>query len=90
MLEQYAELLGVLSGTIGIIMSLAYFPQAYKIIKRKSSADISLMTFSTFWLGVLIWFFYGLSINNFPLIIANSVGILGTTTVLIVCLKYRK
>ncbi len=90
MLEQYAEVLGILSGTMGTIMSLGYFPQVYKIIKRKSSADISLLTFSVFWLGVLVWFFYGLSINNFPLIIANHVGILGTSTVLVVYFKYRK
>ena len=90
MLEEFAEILGIMAGTIGTIMSLAYFPQAYKLYKRKSSADISPLTFSIFLIGVFIWLLYGFSINNMPLIIANIVGVLGISAVLITYYHYKE
>ncbi len=89
-LEEYAGILGTLAAIFGTAMSLAYFPQIYKLYKRKSAADISLLMFSTFFVGVTIWLLYGFSINNFPLIIANLIGLIGIAGVLIMYFKYRK
>jgi len=90
MLENFAELLGILATIFGICMSLAYFPQVYKIYKRKSSADVSILTFSAFLVGLIVWLLYGISISNLPLIIANAVGVIGASAVIAVCLYYRK
>jgi MtN3 and saliva related transmembrane protein len=85
MLEAYAGMLAIIATFFGAAMSFAYIPQAYKIWKRKSVADISIILFSVLFSGVLIWLFYGISINNIPLIITNSIG---ATTIGIIIVEY--
>lgn len=63
-------------------MGLAYFPQAYKIFKRKSAKDISLLTYTFFGFGIIIWLIYGISISNYPIIISNVVALLGAISVI--------
>ncbi|MCK4634566.1 MAG: hypothetical protein KAT37_01710 [Candidatus Aenigmarchaeota archaeon] len=90
MLEAYAEILALVATIFGILMSAAHFPQALKMYRRKSSADISLLTYSLFFLGVCVWLLYGISISNMPLIASNFVAVVGTILVIIVYFKYRK
>ena len=85
-----AAFLEILVTVFGTIMSLAYIPQALKIIKNKSSKNISLFTFIVLWVGVIIWLLYGLSISNLPVIIANAVGLLGISFVIICYVIYKK
>ncbi len=82
--------LEVLVTVFGTIMSLAYIPQGFKILKNKSSKNISLLTFSILWIGVLIWTIYGFSISNFPIVFANIVGLLGISFVIVCYFMYRK
>lgn len=89
-LEEFAGQLGSIAAVVGTVTALAYFPQAYKIMKRKSVEDISLVTFTLFFLSVIFWLSYGLSINNFPIIVTNSVGIVGVGTVIALYLHYKK
>ena len=84
------EILAILATISGIIMSLGHYPQAIKIIKRKSSKDISLIAYSCFFTGVIIWLLYGISIRNIPLIIANAVGLLGCSFVISVYFIYDR
>jgi uncharacterized protein with PQ loop repeat len=39
----FIEILNFLTAIVGVLMSLGYFPQAYKIYKNKSSKDVSLI-----------------------------------------------
>ena len=90
MLEAYMEILALVATVFGSMMSLAHFPQVIRIYRRKSSADVSLTTYSVFLMGVTVWFLYGLSINNAAIIIANFIGIIGTTSVIATWFKYRQ
>ncbi|MDD5331538.1 MAG: SemiSWEET family transporter [Candidatus Nanoarchaeia archaeon] len=74
---------------MGVIMSFGHFAQTYKILKRKSSADVSLITYSIFTIGVGVWLIYGLSINNIPIIAANATGLIGTLSVVISYFLYK-
>lgn len=80
-------LLAILATISGVTMSFANIPQAIKIFKRKSAKDISAITYATFGVGGLIWFFYGLEIGDWPVMITNSVG---TITVLMVLAGWWK
>ena len=82
-------MLATIATTLGIVSGLAYFPQAYKIIKRKSSKDISLITFSIFLCSILTWLLYGISIKNSPLIIANIINLVGAISVITVYIIYK-
>jgi len=51
--------LGSIAGTIGGICSIvAFFPQAYRIIQRRSASDISLLMYLTIITGAALWMFY--------------------------------
>lgn len=64
--------------TIGVIASVSSIPQAYKIWKTASVADISLTTQLIALFAVVSWFMYGLYIQNKPLIITS-----GLTTIIL-------
>ena len=83
------EILATLAAIFGVLMSLGHFSQAYKIWKRKSAKDVSLITFTIFWLGDMVWLAYGIAIHDWPLMASFTVGVLGTTCVMILALKYR-
>ncbi|MEX2017513.1 MAG: SemiSWEET family transporter [Candidatus Pacearchaeota archaeon] len=83
------EILPLLTTIFGTLMGLAYFPQTYKILKRKSAKDVSLFTYSFFGIGVLIWLVYGISITNYPLIISNAVSLVGTLSVIVAYFTHK-
>jgi MtN3 and saliva related transmembrane protein len=68
-------LLYILATLFGAIGGIANLPQAYKIFKRKSAADISILTYLFIFTGAIIWVLYGIEIMNLPIIIANSFGL---------------
>ena len=74
---------------VGMLMSIGHSPQAYKIYKRKSAKDISLVTASIFAVGDWIWLAYGISIMAWPVIISFSIGVVAASTVLVLALRYR-
>ncbi|MBI2057294.1 hypothetical protein HYT91_03500 [Candidatus Pacearchaeota archaeon] len=77
------EMLPIITTIFGTLMGFAYIPQTYKIFKRRSAKDISLMTYIFFGVGVVIWLIYGISITNYPIIISNVVALLGVCSVIL-------
>lgn len=83
------ELFKIFVTITGVVMSLGYYPQAYKIWKNKSAKNISMSAFTIFALGTSVWLIYGFVIND-PIIIAGFVfGAIGSWTALILALIYR-
>lgn len=76
-------ILSILATVFGSAMAISNFPQAYKIFKRRSAKDISLITYIVLGIGAIIWVLYGIEIESFPLVISNLLGILGVALVLI-------
>jgi len=66
--------LSILATIVGIISGVGNLPQAYKIFKRKSAKDISILTYSIFFIAEVIWFLYGIELKNSPLIISYLFG----------------
>jgi len=83
------EILTILATVAGALMALANYPQAIKILKRKSSKDVSLLTFSIILLGTIIWFVYGISIGNLPVIVSYGIGLTGSSFVVVAYFIYR-
>ena len=69
--------------------TVAFFPQAVKVWKTKSTKDISLYMFIIFTIGVFSWLIYGITISDFPLMLANAVTLLLSLFILIYKLKYK-
>lgn len=77
------EFIGLVAG---VLTSVSFIPQAVKVIRTRNTESISLVTYSFFCVGVMLWIGYGLvqqlpaiyicnSITLFPAIIVLSVKI---------------
>jgi len=78
---------------VGLIAALfttvSLFPQVIKIYKTKSTRDISTGMFMLFCGGVFLWFIYGVLVNDFPIIIANSLAFIQALVILFFKIKYK-
>ncbi|KKT57694.1 MAG: MtN3/saliva family [Candidatus Giovannonibacteria bacterium GW2011_GWC2_44_9] len=71
-------------------MSVSYFPQAWKQLKNKSAHNIAIATFTILLIGKIIWFFYGIQINDFPVIVSNLVSVIGLLAIVVLYFIYRE
>ncbi|MBT8234439.1 MAG: SemiSWEET transporter [Saprospiraceae bacterium] len=69
--------------------TISFLPQAIKVIKTKHTKDISLLMYIFFTLGVVLWLIYGYCINDFPIIIANSITLSLASIILFMKMKYK-
>jgi len=56
--------------------TVAFLPQAVKVYKTRQTKDISLGMFLLLTAGVVLWLTYGIMINSYPIIAANTVTLL--------------
>jgi MtN3 and saliva related transmembrane protein len=78
----------VLAGTVaGILSVVAFIPQAWRIFRRKSAADVSLAMYLTLIAASALWMFYAWTLGAMPLFFTNLV--IGVIAVLIALLKVR-
>jgi MtN3 and saliva related transmembrane protein len=84
-----SDSIAVVAGTWGVVMAAAPLLQIWRIVARRSSADISLPYFGVLLVGFVIWLIYGLSIANPALIVPNVVGILVGLGAVAVVLRFR-
>lgn len=78
----------VLVGSVAAVCTTsAFVPQAIRVWRLKRADEISLVTFSVFSLGTLVWLLYGLLIDSTPVIAANVVTL--AIAIVIVALKLR-
>lgn len=71
------------------LTTAAFLPQAIHSWKTRDLSGISLPMYSMFSLGVACWLIYGLMINSWPVIIANSITLLLACAVLLLKLMHK-
>ncbi|MCC6207901.1 MAG: SemiSWEET transporter [Gammaproteobacteria bacterium] len=81
------ELIGALAG---VLTTIAFVPQVLKIWRSGTAEDISLLTFSLYSAGLLLWLLYGIALRSLPLIAANSITFLLTLSVLVLKLRHMR
>ena len=82
------DFITVLGLVAGGLTTFAILPQLIKILKTKSTKDISLLLFIMAFLGVILWLVYGFLINDIPVMVGNGISLLLVGSVLILKLKY--
>ena len=55
-----------IGATAALLTTVAYVPQAYKTIKTRSTASLSLPTYIMLFLGTCLWEAYGLLLDDVP------------------------
>lgn len=68
--------------------TFAFIPQALKVYKTKRTNDISLGMFVLMSSGVFGWLIYGILLNAWPVIAANTVTFLLAFFILVLKIRY--
>jgi len=79
----------VLGLTAAVFTTSAGIPQLIKAIKTKSTKDLSLGMFIILSIGVLLWLIYGIITKDAPIIVANTIALVGSSSLLVLKLKYK-
>jgi MtN3 and saliva related transmembrane protein len=83
-LGQIASLAGAVAGTLSVG---AFLPQAWRIWRRRSAADVSLLMYLSIILGCLLWMFYAWVRGQTELFVTNLV--IAGIALVIAALKLR-
>jgi MtN3 and saliva related transmembrane protein len=70
------------------LTTTAFIPQAWKVWRTKHTADISLGMYILFTIGVALWLAYGILLESWPIIAANSFTLALAGTVLTMKIKF--
>ena len=73
----------------GVLMGIAPVLQIRRMLRERSSRDVSLGYFMILLAGFLLWISYGMAAENLALIIPNSVAFLVGTALVTVALRLR-
>lgn len=83
-----------LTDTIGFISAtfttVAFIPQVVRVWKTKSARDVSLGMYALFNTGVALWLWYGLLIDSWPVIAANTITLLLAGAVMVMKLNFDR
>ncbi len=82
----WISLLGFAGATF---TTAAFIPQAIKILKTKSTKEVSLFMYIINVLGIIFWLIYGIARSDYPIIYANVISITLASTILICKIKYK-
>ena len=70
------------------LTTTSFIPQVWKVWRTRHTADISLSMYAMFTLGVALWLCYGILIESWPAVVANSITLLLAGAVLVMKLKF--
>jgi MtN3 and saliva related transmembrane protein len=84
MIDPVYEVIGL---SAAFLTTSAFIPQVYKIYKEKNADGISLTMYIILFIGVILWFVYGVLIGSLSIIIANGVTALLQLSIIIFKLK---
>jgi len=81
------EWISVIGYVAATLTTLSFLPQAIKVIKTRNTQGISGLMYAMFVCGLMLWFCYGLLINDLAISAANLLTLLFALPVLV--MKYR-
>jgi len=88
-----AMVVSVLAATAsawGVLMGLSPVLQIRRMLRERSSREVSLGYFSILLAGFLLWISYGIAAGNMWLVVPNSIALLVGFTLVAVALRLRR
>jgi MtN3 and saliva related transmembrane protein len=82
--------LGLVAASWGVIMALSPVLQIRRILRLRSSRDVSIGYLLVIVVGFLLWVAYGIAIRNPALIVPNTLAFLVGVATVAAALRYRK
>ena len=82
----YLNIVGTIAATL---TTLSFFPQVAKVVKTRSTHDLSLGMFVLFLVGISLWLVYGIMLHSVPMIVGNTITIIFASIILVYKLKFK-
>ncbi len=73
----------------GILVVISLLPQTVKSWKTKSTRDLSLWRYIIYCVGLILWITYAVIINNGPVAVMNSIGLVLALSILYLKVRYK-
>jgi MtN3 and saliva related transmembrane protein len=70
------------------LTSASFIPQAVMTIRTRDTRGISLGMYAIFTVGVALWLVYGIALDSWPMIVANTATLLLAGTILVMKLRF--
>lgn len=83
----YVEIIGLIAA---VLTTSAFLPQVYRTWKTKDVSGLSLPMLLLFFIGIVLWFVYGIYIESLSMILANAITIVSSFLLVYFKLKYQK
>jgi MtN3 and saliva related transmembrane protein len=79
----------ILGLSAAILTTVAFLPQVFQTWRTKSAKDVSYVMLITFMSGLFLWLIYGIYLQAWPIILANSTTLALNFVILWLKIKYR-
>lgn len=83
----HIEVIGLIAA---VLTTSAFLPQVYRTWKTKDVSGLSLPMLLLFFIGIVLWFVYGIYIESLSMILANAITIVSSFLLVYFKLKYQK
>lgn len=70
------------------LTTVSFVPQVMKTWKSKHAADVSLLMYCIFTVGIVLWLIYGLLAHAWPVAAANVVTLILAGAILVMKIKW--
>ncbi|RYY31328.1 MAG: hypothetical protein EOP46_20865 [Sphingobacteriaceae bacterium] len=80
------EIIGIAAG---VCTGVSLVPQLLKTLKEKRVEGVSMFVFIVLFLGNGLWVWYGVMLNEWPIIITNAFSVVMDVTMFILKIRYR-
>jgi len=82
--------LAVAAAAWGVLMGLSPVLQIRRMLRQRSSRDVSVGYFTILLVGFVLWIGYGIASHNLALIVPNAVALLIGVSTVAIALRLRK
>ncbi len=84
------NLANAIGSLAAVLTTCAFVPQVLKIWKTRAARDISLPMYLIFSVGVASWIVYGVIVQSWPVIVANTLTLILSLAVIAMKWKWRQ
>jgi MtN3 and saliva related transmembrane protein len=83
--QAYVTAMGAAAATL---TTVCWLPQALHVIRTRDTAAISLLTYSVFAVGLVLWLCYGIELGSWPIIGSNIVTLVPVIAIIVLKLRH--
>jgi len=84
------SVLAVTASSWGVLMGISPVLQIRRMLRERSSREVSLGYYVILLAGFLLWISYGIAAQNLVLVIPNTIALLVGFTLVVVALRLRQ